>query len=242
MDYRKVLDTTVLTREEHTSPAGRHWAVLEVAYPEFTYAPGQFVMIGGGARAFRWSYPYMVQSATSRGFTIVCQPATALYDCRPGTGVAVWGANGKPVPAGPLTLVAQPESYHFVAPLLKLAGAATLVMLGGEAPEAVPAGTRVVLADGPKQAAEALAGDGRAALALNLPQLLETMAAAPAEAKDKALVFAYTRAGCGIGACRGCYLHDPDIQTGVAVCCEGPYMPYNKIDFETDRNCFQVFS
>lgn len=241
MEYKTVLDTKILSRTERTG-CGQNWVVFEIVYPGFTFSPGQFVMIRGGSNTFNWSYPYMVQGATEEGFTIVSQPGGALYGCCPGDAVVVWGALGNPPAGGELTLVAQPESYHFVAPLLKLAGAKTLVMVGGEAPEAIPGGVTVVNAAGPKEASQVLSEDGgRAALALNLPELMATMANVPDALKKDALVFAYTKMGCGIGACRGCYLHSPDIKTGIAVCCEGPYLPYTKIDFETDKNCFQVF-
>lgn len=241
MEYKIVRDTKILSRIERAS-CGRNWVVFEIAYPGFTFRPGQFVMIGGGRNTFSWSYPYMIQGATEEGFTIVSQPDGALYDCRSGDAVVVWGALGNPPAEGELTLVAQPESYHFVAPLLKLAGAKKLVMVGGGAPEAIPGEVIAVNTAGPREASQVLSQDGRRlALALNLPELTATMANVPDVQKKDALVFAYTKIGCGIGACRGCYLHSPDIKTGIAVCCEGPYLPYTKIDFETDKNCFLVF-
>ena len=184
----------------------------------------------------------MVQSKTIDGFTIIALPDAAIYGNQSGDAVVVWGANGKGVPDEVITLVAQPESYHYVAPLLKLSRVDCLVMINGDAPEQLPSGVEIISVNHPKQAASELSQKkNRIALALNLPELTEIASGVSDNVKNNMLIFVYTRVGCGIGACRACYLHDSEIQTGVAVCCEGPYLPYNSINFEIDKSCFQVF-
>ena len=55
------------------------------------------------------------------------------------------------------------------------------------------------------------------------------------------MAFASTKISCGVDGCKSCYLHSPELPLGLSVCCNGPYLPYDKIDFEANVRCFHAF-
>lgn len=244
MSYTPVIDSTILSRQDITTKDGRTFHLLELAYPNFSYEPGQFVMVQLQDRGFQWSYPYMIYKKTEKGLQILSSCHSSLYCCAQGDNIAVWGANGKGcAPAPSSFFVTEAATFHLIAPLIAACENPQLIFIGTEetAPlDLIPQGTVYV----PEPSAiSALLPDTNAGIfmALNLSNLEKIMENAKTELKKQTIIFVSTRIGCGIGACKSCYLHSPDINTGIPVCCNGPYLPYCEIDFEKDKKCFQTF-
>lgn len=244
MSYIPVIDSTILSTEIITAGDGRTYHLLELEYPEFTYEPGQFVMIQNQGDVFHWSYPYMIYENTARGLKVIAAEGSSLFSIGTSSKIAIWGANGTGCqPDGHAAFVAEPATLHLLLPLLHACAAPSLIVIGSKDSvpgEWIPADTRFV-SDGANVVKLLTSVSDTVYMALNVPVLEDVMSNAKEAMKKQTLVFVSTRIGCGIGACKSCYLHSPDIHVGVPVCCNGPYLPYSKIDFEKDRKCFQTF-
>lgn len=244
MSYIPVIDSTVLSTQIITSNDGRTFHLLELEYPEFTYEPGQFVMIQNQGDSFHWSYPYMIYEGTAHGLKVIAADGSSLFPLEIGSKIAIWGANGTGhQPSGHAAFVAEPSTLHLLTPLLHACAAPSLIVIGSKDSvpgEWIPAGTRFV-SDGADCVKLLAAESDTIYMALNLMVLEAVMGNADKALKKQTLIFVSTRIGCGIGACKSCYLHSPDIHVGIPVCCNGPYLPYSMIDFEKDRKCFQTF-
>lgn len=243
-DYIPVLDSTVLSVQVMTANNGRPLHLLELEYPDFTYVPGQFVMIQNQGDGFHWSYPYMIYEGTDRGLKVIAAKNSSLFPLATGAETAIWGANGIGcAPGTNAVFVAEPATIHLLAPLIHACTTPTLFLIGSESAvpkELLPSITHFV-SDGAQALKYLTDGSDAVYMALNVPVLESIMNCADDSLKERTMVFASTRIGCGIGACKSCYLHSPDIQMGIPVCCNGPYLPFNMIDFEKDRKCFQTF-
>lgn len=244
MSYIPVIDSTILSRQTVTAKDGRTLNILELSYPGFTYEPGQFVMIQKQNNGFHWSYPYMVYEATPQSLKIAASKTSSLFDSCPNDAVAIWGANGKACNPGEHSLfVAEPATFHLLAPLIRACNDPNLIILGSKdsVPEKLLPGKVRFIQDNTQAPEELYTDPSSVYMALNIPNLEAIMKEADASLKKRTTLFVSTRIGCGIGACRSCYLHSPNIQMGIPVCCNGPYLPYVTIDFEKDRKCFQIF-
>lgn len=244
MSYLPVMDTTILSKHLLRADDGRIWNLLELSWPGFTYDPGQFVMIQDQGEGFHWSYPYMVYGRTADGFEVLAAKDSSLFRLNAGDSLAVWGANGRGcLPEEHSVFLAEPSTYPLIAPLVRACASPKLILIGPESglpKELRVPGMRPVLNG--EAAAKLLSSDETSVYAaLNLPVLDAVMCGVSDACKDRTTVFVSTRIGCGIGACRSCYLHSPDLHSGIPVCCDGPYLPYRAIDFEKDRKCFQTF-
>ena len=58
---------------------------------------------------------------------------------------------------------------------------------------------------------------------------------APAAIGLRTRIFTGVKVGCGIGACRGCYIDSSALPQGIPVCQEGPFLPAMSIDYEKDQ-------
>ncbi|MDO4340809.1 MAG: hypothetical protein Q4C91_22470 [Eubacteriales bacterium] len=244
MSYIPVIDSTVLSRRDIAAKDGRTLHLLELTYPDFCYEPGQFVMVQLQNHGFQWSYPYMVYKKTEKGLQVLSSPHSSLYRCAQGDKIAIWGANGKGcTPAPSSFFVTEAATFHLIAPLAAACEVAHLIFIGTD--EAAPLDltpSDTIYVPEPSAVSELLPDTGAGIfMALNLPVLEKVMENTKPELKKQISIFVSTRIGCGIGACRSCYLHSPDIHTGIPVCCNGPYLPYCEIDFEKDKKCFQTF-
>ena len=72
-------------------------------------------------------------------------------------------------------------------------------------------------------------------IALPLEELAHWKAAAAGKA-ERCVVFTGAKVGCGVGACRGCFIHCGPVSTGIAVCQEGPFLPIETVDYAKDQN------
>lgn len=244
MSYTPVIDSTILSRRDITSKSGRPLHLLELAYPDFSFEPGQFVMVQLQNQGFQWSYPYMIYKKTERGLEVLSSSHSSLYRCIEGDPIAVWGANGKgSLPAPSSVFITEAATFHLIAPLIEACKNPRLIFIGTEemVPEVLAPSDTCYISDPSEISALLQNVDVEIYMALNLSNIEKIMENIKAELKNQIKIFVSTRIGCGIGACKSCYLHSPDINIGIPVCCNGPYLPYCEIDFEKDRKCFQTF-
>lgn len=244
MNRYTVLDTQILKKEQKETKDGRIFEFLEIAYKDFSFLPGQFVMIRQETSSFQWAYPYMILKATAEGFLITAVPHSSLFSCPSGTEVAVWGANGRGIfLSSPAILICEAATAFLTAPFVHAFPDCKMLFYGTPSssikefcPEDISysSSTQDLLSDISLSEAPVIA-------ALNYPLLKPLLESADDTLKSRITVFAATEIACGIGACRGCYLHSPDIKAGFPVCCEGPYISCTKINLSTDAKCFHYF-
>lgn len=244
MDKNTVVNSSVLQKRTFTTPEGRSFAEMELAYPDFSFAPGQFVMVRICTLGVHWAYPYMVQKATPQGFVVAVHQGADLYSLDENEDVLVWGVSGRGVPLeGDITLVAEPATSFLTAPLAQAKPGCKLLLIGGKDYTPYAGETPgVELVSDASAAAEVLAKTtGTVITALNLSTLLPMMEHTPEEVQKRTLLFASTNVACGVGACKACHLHHKDLQLGIAVCCAGPYVSWDSVDLSVDHKCFQLF-
>lgn len=244
MSYIPVIDTVILSKNMVTSADGRALSLLELQYPDFTGEPGQFVMIQKHGEGLQWSYPYMIYACTAKGLQIIASETSSLFQSDTDDPVSVWGANGKGCFLDKQGIfVAEPATLPLILPLVRACSQPHLIIIGSETNvplKLLPSEVRFT-SDRDEVLSILHSSNDRIYMALNLSTLETVIEPAVSTLKDRITLFTSTRIGCGIGACRSCYLHSPTIHMGIPVCCNGPYLPYNMIDFDKDRKCFQTF-
>lgn len=248
MNHLPVIDTYIESVENIWAAKGRHYQVITIASPDFSGLPGQFVMIQKQEGGFAWSYPYMILENTPGGLKVIATPMASLWNITAGAQIALWGANGRACPlTGCETFVAEPATFHLILPLIKHTTAPRLIIVGDphELPaQLLPENTLFTTADSEVfHILETV--DTPVYMALNIATMEaiipQNNLQQPPAFVNRLFLFVSTQIGCGIGACKSCYLHSPDMAMGIPVCCNGPYLPYTSIDFQKDRKCFQVF-
>ena len=252
MSYLPVIDTHIVSVQNLFPIQGRTLQMIEIASPGFDSQPGQFVMIQKQDEGFAWSYPYMVFENTSNGLKVLASSQSSLWNIKAGASIALWGANGKACDLkGNEIFVAEASTLHLILPLVHHTQMPSLILWGKPLKplsSCLPENTEFM--DNGQAILQYLKNaDANIYMALNLPVLeqiipLSENAPAPSslpELSQRLFIFASTQIGCGIGACKACYLHNPKLRMGIPVCCNGPYIPYTMIDFEKDKKCFQVF-
>lgn len=243
MNNYSVLETNTIEKTVLRSKDGRCHEIHEIACDSFDFLPGQFVMIQIKTDSFHWSYPYMILDKTCRGFKVTSVERSSLYGKPAGTRLVLWGANGNGIKTSSCTLVAEAATCFLTAPFSSAYPSCQMLFFGSResaVEQACPKETQYI--SSPGQIATILeASTGQVLMALNLPTLTAIMKDASLCLKSRTLVFASVDIACGVNACKGCYLHSPSIAVGIPVCCHGPYLPYDEIDFETDAKCFHYF-
>jgi len=244
MTYESVVDSFILNRQDFTAKDGRAFHLLELSYPGFQYAPGQFVMVQLQKQGFQWSYPYMIYQKTENGFQILATHTSSLFSAASGDSVAVWGANGKgcTLPESAL-FIAEAATLHLILPLTKACQNPHLILIGSAemySTDLLP--EQISYMSDISAVTSCLANcKDKIYMALNMTALESILNNSNECRKKEMTIFVSTRIGCGIGACKSCYLHSPDINIGIPVCCNGPYLSLTSIDFEKDRKCFATF-
>lgn len=235
-----VLETSVRSVRTVNGPENRTYRELFIAGKGISGQPGQFVMIRRDQGPNCWAYPYLLQSCRKDGFTVCAVEGTSLFDAEPGTPLVVWGPSGKPVTAeGPAVLVMEGATAFLGLPFLQADPQLPFVAL-------LPREAAGCLADYPNgtfvtslEEAAAAVGDRVVIGALNV-ETVQRLARA-AGRTERFYAFASTKISCGVNGCKSCYLHSKDLPLGFPVCCHGPYLPYDAIDFEADVRCFHTF-
>jgi len=239
----KVYETYIISRQpvEHHE---RRYACIEIPYPFEGLKPGQFLMIQAQLSNVNWAYPFLVQRVGAGACTVLATVSTRLYHAQIGCALTVIGPCGNPntvEDTGMFMVLTEPACYFLTLPFFEKAnGFTNLLWLGQEKYEPFwGERTKVESIVAVDQAVErALKIGGRLVVALNPPKLEPVVKALQQAKALDCLVFAPTKMGCGIGACRSCAMHSQQVRSGILTCCEGPYMPLSTFDFDTDRKCF----
>lgn len=240
-----IIDTRVLEAREIVGPENRRWKEIQVEYPEISFGPGQFVMIRLDCGPTCWAYPYMLQRRTPRGFTVYAVEHSSLFETVSGTPLVVWGANGRAVrPGAEAVILSQAATFFLAAPFLAAEPQCRQIVLCDPEKRGFLENDPSVLAVGTVEEMGAeleRRKPGAVVAALNIPQL-GALTAVWDRPRDLSFdVFAPTNISCGVGGCKSCYLHSRTIRLGIPVCCSGPYLPYEQVDFDTDCRCFYTF-
>ncbi len=239
-----IQDTFVSGVKPLNGPGGRIYQEIRVGYKGAAFRPGQFVMIRRNQGPTDWAYPYMIQDADPEGYTVYATAGTSLFNAKPGLPVVIWGANGTGVEADRDTLVVSEEAtFFFASPFLKGAPECRHGVLCGTEAGIFGEMGNLVLADSEEALAGYVLGGNykKVVAALNIATLQKLVASMEEFDTSRLWVFASSQISCGVGACKSCYLHDRDLPLGISVCCNGPFLKYQKLDFEADRRCFRVF-
>ena len=245
-----IKDTTIINKTSYTGIDGRKYAELEIAFDDFNFKPGQFMMIKTTNMGVNWSYPYMIINKSEKGFRVIAKEDTSIFNYGLESKVTVFGPGGKGVEIEDegYIVVAEGATYPLVSSFVKNSDGKCekVIFVGKENEVQFPVSDEEhgeVYFEDINKASEFInnAASKKIIIALNLDTLLPLMEKVQEDKKDNILVFVSTKMGCGVGACRGCYIHSPEVKTGISVCCEGPFMPYKIIDFEVDKKCFQTF-
>ena len=244
MSYLPVIDTYISDVKTVTNEAERCYHIVKIENPGFTGLPGQFVMIQKQDCGFAWSYPYMIYENTPEYLKIIVTQNSSLFQSNSGEKIALWGANGKGYTlSGGEIIVAEPATMHLALPLIHSADSPNVIIYGPSEEcftELLPAKTRFI--SDPSEILHLLKASAEPVfMALNISSLEKITVLSDENLTKRIICFVSTQIGCGIGACKACYLHSPEIHMGIPVCCNGPYLPYELIDFSKDRKCFQVF-
>ena len=253
----QVIESKILGIRKLPGPSGRVYQEIRIEYPDMTFLPGQFVMVKKALGPTHWAYPYMIQESGENEITVYAVPGASLYDTESGIPLLVWGANGRGIAADQNTVViSQAGTAFFATPFLNQVKGIRHILIGGHKEDVFLSKYANTSAADSTEEAAALAASAiklrssenvKLLFALNVSEsrrLLELVR----EAGDSRLtadgsiqILAPTRINCGVGGCKGCYLHSKELKLGIAVCCSGPFLPGEKIDFEADQRCFHVF-
>lgn len=239
MSYVK--DTVLLSSKTFPGADGTTWKEFVIAAENAAFAPGQFLMVapvcGTGVK---WPSALMIQDCSPKGYVVWVHPDCPLYTQREGDAVTIWGPNGTAAPVtGEFSVLCDAKGVILAAPLLRAwADRCRGLYLVGESHGA---GLSELVGDTAIRAVKHLEnawdfGDTQSlVVALQLDKLACWKNAAP-KAAEKSVVFVGAKVGCGMGACRGCYIHSGPVSTGIAVCQEGPFMPMTAVDYQKDQN------
>lgn len=242
----KVYDTRVSELAQCVTETGRHYAVVTVAMEHMQFQPGQFMMVKTCDAEVRWGFPYLIQRADEGSFTVLAPRDSDLYRQLPGSEIAVWGPRGTAALAAeePFVLVAEEATYDRILPLAinHAQQCRLLLMVGGGEQNGIrllDEQVSVAYLNDVESICVALEGmeDERIVAALNPAGMKVFCGFATAGIRARTRMFVPTKIGCGIGACTGCVIHTPDSPVGIRICEEGPFLPLERIDLETDMHC-----
>lgn len=236
-----VKNTVVVSSGTLPGADGTTLKELVIAWEGAAFEPGQFLMVAPVCgESANWPSPLMIQRGTGEGVVVLVHPDSPLYALRAGDALTAFGPNGKGVPVkGSFAVLCDARGLPLVAPLLRAKKDACQGLYlvdgccGADAAEPV-CGVAAKPVDALEKAVD-FGGAQTLVVALPLDKLARWKKAAPALA-EKSVVFVGAKVGCGMGACRGCYIHSGPDSTGVAVCQEGPFMPMDAVDYAKDQN------
>lgn len=210
---------------------------------------GEYLMIRTHNREVGWPYPYMIHGVTDRGFLVLAAEDQDLFWSGLKDPVEYWGPRG----TGPLdaeqsfVLLTEPAVFFLVRPFLGMSGLRGIVLIDPENTEISPELENLVRCADMNIAWKTVKNmqSDRVIAALNpknAEMLSEVFGEDEIEWGNRVFLYVTNKKACGIDACKGCYLHSPKEKFGINVCCKGPFMPLNMIDFEADRKCFETYS
>lgn len=241
MSLLPVIESKITDAEIFTAEDGRCLKRLHIKVQDFQGEAGQFVMIRRESGGFHWAFPYMIQDFTAQSLEVLASRDASLFPAQAGESVALWGANGQGYKfSAEDHFLAEPATVHLILPLLKKLPEVKFHILGkeGSFPAELLPSVPVFSEDMTVPVREYNKTAGKIFMALNIETAERILPLLTEDRKQETFFFVAAQMSCGIGACRSCYLHSPDIQTGIPVCCNGPFIPLNSIDFAADKKIF----
>ncbi|MDO4306596.1 MAG: hypothetical protein Q4C77_07155 [Eubacteriales bacterium] len=254
-----VKDSCILSKCEEIGLDGKKWKQLEIAWDDESFEPGQFLMAAGKKMAVNWPKPFLLQEKTERGFHILIQEENPCFDWDEGDPLTVWGICGKEIAEGvekrdkTFAAVADPAGMLLLLPFLRRYGEmCTGIYIAGDRNKENEYKTWISGALGKhleercrciencETFGEAAKADYYVA-ALPLEKIGQLKKGLPQWMEEKLWIFTGVKVGCGIGACRGCYIHVEGEKHGIPVCQEGPFLPIGKIRYKQDQNFLMHF-
>ena len=238
-----VKETKVLAVNTLIGPQQRDYREIRISYPGFSFHTGQFLMVTKDLGPFCWAYPYMIQAVCEDGLTVYAVKGTSLFDAYPQLPLIVWGPSGKAVPTDRSTVVVvEPAAAFLATPFLNQDSSCNFIAMVAREKAGILSGYANGNYVESVAQAVALLHDLNAAKVIGALNVENVQAlAATGVPTQSIMAFASTKISCGVDGCKSCYLHSPDLPLGLSVCCNGPYLPYDKIDFETNIRCFHMF-
>lgn len=247
-----VTGSRILRRMDLYFFGGRKYREFEIASGE-SFEAGQYLMIRTKNREVSWPYPYFIHRRTAAGLVVLAREDQDLYNSAPNDFVEYWGPQGTAPVDGkerPI-LVAEPAVCFALYPFLCRQAYRRLIITGPKFEDAAinPESARYCSEIGEAEycseigEAVSLLGEetGPVIAAFN-PAAAKIFAENTAkERKKDTYIFVSNKKACGMDGCKGCYLHSGDTKFGINVCCKGPFMPLDVINFEADGRCFETF-
>lgn len=258
----KVKDSCILSKYEEIGLDGKKWKKLEIDWDNEEFEPGQFIMAAGKKDAVSWPKPFLLQEKTERGFSIRIHEENPCYAWDEGDMLTVWGICGKGIAEKAektdktFSVVTDPSGMLLILPILHHYGemCTGIYIAGkkdredeykrwisdmlGKSLEEKYQGIENCEAFGQKEAA--LKADYLVA-ALPLERISQLKKGMTRSMEERLWIFTGVKVGCGIGACRGCYIHAEGEKHGIPVCQEGPFLPIGKIKYKQDQNFLMHF-
>ncbi len=219
---------------------GQTWKKLVISWNNPAFEPGQFLMVerflpGQNAPA---PSALTIQDIAPDGFEVLVHPNSPLYSLDKGDGVVVWGPCGRRAPiACDYTLLTDDAGSILVAPLANKMNDCQNIYVLGKAQSA-----KQVFRSNPVHRISSfdeipdLSNANLLVVALPLELMAQWKRQVSSQLEQKSVVFVGAKVGCGIGACRGCFIHSKDDPCGIPVCQCGPFMPLKDIDYAKDQN------
>lgn len=218
---------------------GATWKSVIISSEDTNYKPGQFLMVSPSAGTVAgWPSPLMIQRSFTQGFEVIVHPDSPLFSLQIGAPLVIWGPNGKaPAIEGKFSVISDAKGLILGGPIIHAwkNRCSAVYMVGSYCEEAAISFLKGV----PVKKADLKTGvkkeDEELLVILPLEEFAKWKQAYP-EILDNSIAFIGAKIGCGIGACRGCFIHSGPKSTGMAVCQEGPFMRVGEIDYTKDQN------
>ena len=243
----EVREATVLSCREFIGGDGMCWKEAEIAWTAPDYAPGQYVMAARKKKEFPWPSPLMIQEKRRDGFLVYIHQRSPLWEVSVCEMLTLWGPCGKGVEIKrPYIAISDPAGYLFVEPVVRGLPGCVRQYIIGRKPEREERrlGREIRFVCGLEEIWEeerlGEPGEDRDWLAA-LPFALANQwkEEAPESIRARTMIFTGVKVGCGIGACRGCYIHGEG--QGIPVCQNGPFLPVETIDYKKGQKFLAHF-
>ena len=243
----EVKETTVISCREFTGMDGMCWKAAEIAWDGPDYAPGQYVMAARKKKEFPWPSPLMIQVKRRGRLLVYIHQRSPLWEVSAYEPLTLWGPCGKGVvQKGPYIAVSDQAGFLLLDPVVRgLSGCVRQYVIGnrpereenrlGQAVRFVRGLDELWEEERQKEPEE----DTDWLIALPFALASRWKEEAPETIRARTTAFTGVKVGCGIGACRGCYIHGEG--QGIPVCQNGPFLPIDTIDYEKDQKFLAHF-
>lgn len=250
----EVREAVVLSCKGFIGMDGQYWKEAQISWSKPEYVPGQYVMVARKVSGERWPSPLMIQGKTREGLVVWIHSTSPLARIQEQEAVTVWGPSGMGLELERDYLLVSDEAGSLLThPFLENAeGCRGSYILGKTSGIARQKDARVVKVEGIEELVEVWKQNDGIPVS-GFSDEVDIIVAVPLAIVDRwkkqmpdsvlarTRIFTGVKVGCGIGACRGCYIHDRNGGQGVPVCQEGPFLPLESIDYERDQNFLMHF-